>query len=102
MIMRTASYENDKLKNRKYEEVHISGDWLYIRNTTFVKSDNPSVIQGENLIYMGKRQYWGAPTGKKTLTDWFNIIKAWKNEDGSYGNPSTDDTPIEYTPEGLK
>ena len=65
MIMRTASHENDKLKNRKYEEVHIPGDWLYIRNTTFVKTKNPSVIQGENLIYMGNRQYWGAPTGKK-------------------------------------
>ena len=65
--MRTASHENNKLKNRKYEEVHIPGDWLYIRNTTFVKSDKPSVIQGENLIYMGKRQYWGLQRVKKHL-----------------------------------
>jgi len=55
----------------------IPGDWGYIENPK-VKSGHPGQ-EGQNLIYLGRGQFWGAIDGKttRTMKEWLAQVYSW-------------------------
>lgn len=68
-----------QLQARKYESIHIPGDWLYITNE---KHDGTPFLEGENIIYLGNEIYWGVGSGKpeKSLNSWKKIVESWNGK----------------------
>jgi len=57
----------------------IPGDWGYITNTKFPPGGQVG-LEGENIIYVGKDQFWGhfgPGLEYKTLKQWFDQVKSW-------------------------
>jgi len=68
----------------------IPGDWGYINNHA-VPDGSPSILQGENIIYLGgsflytdtfkdQGQFWGLGGGIKTYNGWWAIVHGWNND----------------------
>lgn len=59
----------------------IPGDWGYIENTKFPTDGTGTPgLEGENLIYVGKDNFWGhfgPGIEYKTLQKWFDQVKSW-------------------------
>jgi len=55
----------------------IPGDWGYIENPK-VKPGHPGQ-EGQNLIYLGRGQFWGAIDGKttRTMKEWLAQVYSW-------------------------
>lgn len=55
----------------------IPGDWGYIKNPK-VKPDHAGQ-EGQNLIYLGGGQFWGAIDGKttRTMKEWLAQVYSW-------------------------
>ena len=94
MVMSTASSPKKDLRARKYESVHIPGDWLYIKNT----ANRPKPYhEGENLIYMGNNRYWGVMGTPeiRSYQGWLEAVRSWN------GMASSENTVIRFPHEGL-
>ena len=94
MVMSTASSPKRDLRARKYESVHIPGDWLYIKNT----ANRPKAYhEGENLIYMGNNRYWGVMGTPviRSYQGWLEEVRSWN------GMASSENTVIRFPHEGL-
>jgi hypothetical protein len=56
----------------------VPGEDGYIENTGWNGTDEG--IEGENIIYMGAKRYWGHFPGEaavKTYQQWFDIVEGW-------------------------
>ena len=55
----------------------VPGESGFLENKNW---DGRPGLQGENLIYMGKKMFWGhfdTPVGIKTYPEWFNQVYSW-------------------------
>jgi hypothetical protein len=58
----------------------IPGDWGYIENTKFPAVGGTPGLEGENIIYVGKGQFWGhfnPGLEYKTLDGWIAQVNAF-------------------------
>lgn len=94
LIMSTASNPKKSLLERTFEDIYIPGDWLYINNTS---PNAEPFYEGENLIYLGKGQYWGTVGTPKIMTfqRWFDMVKSWNGQASSHG------TTMRFPHEGI-
>lgn len=94
LIMSTGSNPDKKLLERTYEEIHIPGDWLYIKNN-HPRAD--TFLEGENLIYLGGDQYWGTSGAPqmKSYQDWYEEVYSWN------GSATSKNTIMRFPHEGI-
>ncbi|HZY35744.1 MAG TPA: DUF4157 domain-containing protein [Mucilaginibacter sp.] len=62
----------------------VPGDWGYIENLNFTKNRVPG-LEGENIIYVGKDQFWGhygEGNTYDTLPGWEKQVKGFENGNG--------------------
>ena len=60
----------------------IPGDWVYLDNRT---ANTTPGLEGENLIYMGKGEYWGHLSGTRTIRPlgyWKSQMQSWEGGTG--------------------
>jgi len=74
---------------RLNDSVFIPGDWPYLDNVAQTQnpSDWASGFEGENLIVVWGRVFWGHPTGTQTDYDWRQTIMGWLSRTGKPGIP---------------
>jgi hypothetical protein len=75
----------------------VPGDWGYIKNRAFRQGRSAAGTEGENVIYVGGRQFWGHPRGNKTLEEWMCHIQKMN---GNTGQPELTKSR-KYTAVGL-
>jgi hypothetical protein len=80
--------------NNVDESDWIPGDWGYIKNTgkkphpgdewlakyrNIILKNPRAGEEGQNIIYLGKNQFWGLSKGEpiRTREEWFNQVKDW-------------------------
>lgn len=60
----------------------VPGDWGYIENKAYQEKRSKPGTEGENIIYIGGRQFWGHPGGNKTFNEWMCHIGKMNNNTG--------------------
>ena len=91
-------------------EVWIPGDWGYIYNDahdhwTKVENGWKDGLEGENLIYRGRKLFWGHITDRQTvmsLKKWMNFIKKWKNRTKTQNGKPRLDLEVDFPTIGLE
>jgi len=69
-------------RNSVTQDDWAPGDWGYIENKGYKPGKSAAGHEGENIIYVGKGQFWGHPQGQKTMKGWEDFIKLWDNKTG--------------------
>ncbi|MEN6375918.1 MAG: DUF4157 domain-containing protein [Smithella sp.] len=74
----SASYKESNTN----EDDWVPGDWGYIENKAYKEGQSRPGTEGENIIYIGGRQFWGHPSGNKTFNEWMCYIQKMNNNTG--------------------
>ncbi len=74
----SAQYKQENTKPADW----VPGDWGYIENGDYVEGRSEPGTDGENIIYIGGRQFWGHPQGNKTLEAWIGYVRSWNGNTG--------------------
>jgi Domain of unknown function (DUF4157)/Protein-glutamine gamma-glutamyltransferase len=63
----------------------VPGDWGYIENTSFAQGTDDIGLEGENIIYVGKDQFWGHFGPGNT----YNTLQGWIDEVNGFNDTSS-------------